>query len=145
MYEVTVTDESGQPHGLDTQDKIKEAYVGESILFAALGGTISELVSYDPEDSSMIDGATFTAPSPGTYRLRCVATNGTRQILVRVVERAVVAHVAAQFRTVGHGDSFGVATDAKVRQVVRALANHAEFFDGTLASLENKSLASYGC
>lgn len=124
-YEIRVTDETGRPHNIRNQDVVKEAITNEVLTFDAVGGVITELTCYDPEADCEIEGATFTASSPGVYRLRCVSlTQGPRQILVRVVDPSVLAaipdHVA-----VGQGEA------PTRRLVLRSVANHAPSWDGS--------------
>jgi hypothetical protein len=128
MFELKVTDSTNdQPHSLNTQDSVKEAFPGEKLTFASVGGTITELQSYDPEDGSECVDATFTAQALGVYRLRCVATNGTRQVLIRVVDPKVLDAIPDPGFVVGHGQS------AAPRLVLRSIANNCPDWRGDTA------------
>jgi hypothetical protein len=82
---------------------------------------------------------------PGRYHFRCHTVSGAEDLHVMCVEPAALAHIAAQVRTVGHGDSTEfIPLTGKARGICRALANHSDFFDGTAKSLESRSLAPYG-
>lgn len=137
-YQIKVADETNRPHHIATQDIVKEAIVGETLTFEAIGGMITELTCYDAEADCVIEGTTFTASSPGVYRLHCVSlTQGPRQILVRAVDRAVLDaipdHVA-----VGQGEA------PTRRLVLRSVAqlpawdgSSAAFWDGRVKLAEH--------
>jgi hypothetical protein len=87
----------------------------------------------------------------GRYWFKLTNASGERQDLrLLCFEPAVLAFTSTQVRGVGHGDSeMRTPSSSKIRSVVKSLANHADFFDGKLASLTtgepSRSLAPHGC
>jgi hypothetical protein len=115
-FDLRVTDETHTPHNLAPL-AVKEALVDETISLSAEGGYITALTAYDVEADCELTGSSFVAHSPGLYRLRCVASNGVRELLIRVVERSVLEAIPDYgFRT-GYGQS------ASPRMALRSICN----------------------
>jgi len=107
-----------------------------------------ELVSINGEPAEFsAEAREITLETIGRHHFRITPADGSRfDVFLVCFESAVLAFVSPQVRYLGHGDSQPEGShDVKVRSVVRALANHAEWFDGTKASLANQSLAPFGC
>lgn len=125
-YEIRVTDSTNKPHDIATQDVVKEALIGETISFSSVGGTLTALECYDAEADVEISGSEFVANVAGVYRLKATATQGVRQILVRVVDPSVLAAIAnTPTSPVGYGAS------STPRLALRSIANTERDWDGT--------------
>jgi hypothetical protein len=87
-----------------------------------------------------IDGSQLSCTEPGRYRFRIVNMFTRQDLHVVCVEHpAVFDFVRAQVRTTD-----GSPTNAKVRSVIKSLANDADWFDGSLASLQTGQGPSRG-
>lgn len=135
--QVRIIDETQTTTTLDTQDKVKEAIVGEALTLSLSGSLISALTPYGEADCTLVPADEenpsnpqthyfFTAASPGLFRLKLSAAAGVRQVLIRVVPRATLEAIPdSEFRT-GYGES------PARRLVLRSVVNHApEGWDGS--------------
>jgi hypothetical protein len=140
MYALIVNDSTGIAHRMDARQELtKETLVSELLSFEGVGGTITAIEPYDPEADVEIEGASFIAGTPGLYRLRVTATNGVRQLLIRVVDPSVLAAIPDPGFVVGQGQS------AAPRMVLRSICNHCPEWDGTAAMFYDRiKLADHG-
>lgn len=109
-----------------------------------------ELMDAPGGEAPTVEGSTVRCVTPGRHRFRVINAFGRQDLHVMCVSDDVFEFVRGQVRTAGHGDTGGTpVSDAKIRSVVKSLANNAEWFDGTVASLTtgepSKSLAQFGC
>ncbi len=125
------------------KDFVIECLLGELIELSPTG---IEFVSGPAEP--VIDRNRVICSTVGRYYFRL--TYDPIDFHVCCVAPEVVEFIRPQVRKTGHGDSEpGPASDLKVRLVIRSLANNAEWFDGSIASLTSgephTSLHYYGC
>jgi hypothetical protein len=93
-----------------------------------------------------VEDSSIRCSEPGRYRFRISSALGRQDLHVLVVADDALEAVRLQVRSLGHGDSGGFfAREAVARKVIKSLANHAEWFNGTRASLANQNLAPHGC